>query len=95
MRSCFPEEAGRFKDATNSKLSDVFGNDDFRGKVDINYEYDHGDSRDHQIVVMGAEMEGFRTAITGTVEREFRTLLRGEVSDLLRPCNVNILLTVG
>ena len=51
--------AGVYPDPENIKLeseytlADIFDADQYKGKVDISYEYDHGDSWNHSVVLLG------------------------------------------
>lgn len=59
-----PEGVDRARDAAKFKLSDVFENDQYRGKVSIFYQYDMGDSWNHQITFLGVEAPGLRDAMS-------------------------------
>ena len=41
------------RDAADTTLADIYDSDKFKGKVDVIYEYDHGDSWEHQIAFLG------------------------------------------
>ncbi|KAJ9607149.1 hypothetical protein H2200_008221 [Cladophialophora chaetospira] len=49
------EEAHTYKEAAEWKLSDLFANEEYRGKVDVFYDYDFGDGWDHIITFVGEE----------------------------------------
>jgi len=41
------------KEAKHTTLSDIYDGDEFRGKVEVAYEYDFGDGWDHHITFLG------------------------------------------
>ena len=41
------------KEAKDTTLSDIYDSDEFRGKVEVSYQYDHGDGWEHQIAFLG------------------------------------------
>jgi phosphoenolpyruvate carboxylase len=44
-------------------LADIYDSDKFKGKVEVVYEYDHGDSWEHQIVFLGRADPALRKAM--------------------------------
>ncbi|KIX01186.1 uncharacterized protein Z518_08911 [Rhinocladiella mackenziei CBS 650.93] len=40
-------------EAEDTTLADIYDSDEFRGKVEVSYEYDHGDGWDHEIAFLG------------------------------------------
>jgi hypothetical protein len=55
-----PEKCRKTTDYT---LADIFDGDEYKGKVDVSYEYDHGDSWDHEILFLGRADPSLRKAL--------------------------------
>jgi hypothetical protein len=49
----FPDKPGYLKDSTKCTLEDMYNGEEFKDKIEIHYEYDHGDNWDHQINFLG------------------------------------------
>ena len=50
LRDMLTEEIREGKDTT---LADIYDGDEFKGKAEILYQYDHGDGWEHQISFLG------------------------------------------
>jgi hypothetical protein len=50
--SSYPEPE-RVKSETQYTLADIYDGEEYKGKVEVSYEYDHGDGWDHQITLLG------------------------------------------
>lgn len=74
-----PEMAAKTRDATKFKLSDVFEDEQYRGKVDLLYQYDMGDSWDHRMTFLGVEAPGVRRAMTEGAKHSQAICIGGEV----------------
>jgi hypothetical protein len=54
MRNMYEEDKpDLFKNSAECTLADFYDSDEFRGKVELSYEYDHGDGWDHEIAFLG------------------------------------------
>lgn len=74
-----PERETTYKHASESKLSDVFENDQYRDKVNLVYEYDMGDSWKHQMTFLGVEDRGVRSNLAPGTNLDQILCLAGEV----------------
>jgi hypothetical protein len=79
LASAVPKLASIYKDASEWKLSDVFENDQYRGKVSMVYEYDMGDSWEHQMTFLGVEDRGVRSTFAPGSKADQILCLAGEV----------------
>lgn len=52
IKDAFPEPE-KIKKVSDYTLADIYDGEQYRGKVEVSYEYDHGDSWEHQIVFLG------------------------------------------
>jgi len=43
----------RIKKDSNYTLADIYDGEEYRGKIEVFYEYDHGDNWDHDITFLG------------------------------------------
>ncbi len=62
MKDAFPDPEG-IKLAGEYTLADIYDAEEYRGKVEVSYEYDHGDSWDHQIAFLGRADPNIRKAM--------------------------------
>ena len=51
------------KNEADYTLADIYGSEEYGGKVEVSYEYDHGDSWDHQIAFLGRADPSMRKAM--------------------------------
>lgn len=49
-----------YQDATQWSLANFFDDEKYAGKTELCYEYDYGDSWEHDIVLLGREEPGMR-----------------------------------
>lgn len=72
----------RTKRASDYTLEDIYDSEEFKGKIEIAYEYDFGDSWDHQIVFLGRTDPSARKAMD--IEDDCEVVcLAGEVSIMI------------
>ncbi len=79
MQESMPDRKDTFKDAAKWRLCDIFEKDEYRDKVNLIYEYDFGDSWEHQISFIGVESPGLRMSLMADAEYNFPVCFAGEV----------------
>jgi len=52
LKDAYPD-ANKIKKTSDYTLADIYDGEEYKGKVEVSYEYDHGDSWDHQIAFLG------------------------------------------
>lgn len=77
IKDAFPEPE-KIKKVSDYTLADIYDGEQYRGKVEVSYEYDHGDSWEHQIVFLGHADPTLRQAMGIPDEMEV-VCLGGEV----------------
>lgn len=79
-----------FKNTSEVSLEDIFENEKYtNGKAEVVYEYDFGDSWEHDIVFLGREAPGVRNIMSNPSFMPV-VYLNGEVSGFRLWCGVNI-----
>ena len=63
MASSYPDPE-KIKKEADYTLADIYGSEEYGGKVEVSYEYDHGDSWDHQIAFLGRADPSMRRAMS-------------------------------
>ena len=62
IASMYPDPE-TIKKETDYTLADIYGSEEYGGKVEVSYEYDHGDNWEHQIAFLGRADPSMRTAM--------------------------------
>ncbi|KAK7894538.1 hypothetical protein LTR67_006299 [Exophiala xenobiotica] len=86
MQESCPESKDTFKDASKWRLCDIFAKDEFRDKVGLTYEYDFGDSWEHQISFIGVESPTLRMGLMADAEYNFPLCFAGEGHPIAEDC---------
>lgn len=81
-----PEPIKKTSDLT---LADIWDSGDYRGKVEVGYEYDHGDGWEHQMVFLGRADPTMRKAMN--IPDELKAVcLGGEVRIAEGSCSATV-----
>ena len=70
MADSMPEPE-RYKLENDYTLADVLEHPEYKGKIYISYEYDHGDSWTHHIIVLGRSDPALRNELGGIEQKTF------------------------
>jgi hypothetical protein len=57
LKGAYPDPEAIKKDSDYT-LADIYDSEEYKGKVEVSYEYDHGDSWDHAIIFLGCTDPG-------------------------------------
>ena len=61
----------RYKLESDYTLADVLEHPEYKCKTELSYEYDHGDSWEHDIIVLGRADSNLRNALGGVPHKAF------------------------
>ena len=61
----------RYKLETDYTLADILEHPEYKGRTDLSYEYDHGDSWEHDVTVLGRADPALRNALGGVPHKAF------------------------
>ncbi|KAF4629310.1 hypothetical protein G7Y89_g8843 [Cudoniella acicularis] len=62
MKDAYPDP-DQIKKDSDYTLADIYDSDEYKGKIEVSYEYDHGDSWDHEISFLGRADPAMRRAM--------------------------------
>jgi hypothetical protein len=64
-------DPGRYRLEQDYTLADILEHPEYKGKIDLTYEYDHGDSWGHDITVLGRADPALRGAMGGIPQKVY------------------------
>ena len=64
-------DPGRYRLEQDYTLADILEHPEYKGKIDLTYEYDHGDSWGHDITVLGRAGPALRSAMGGIPQKVY------------------------
>jgi hypothetical protein len=70
MASSMPEPE-RYKLEQDYTLADILEHSEYKGKTHLSYEYDYGDSWEHDITVLGKADRSLRNELGGIEQKAF------------------------